>query len=62
DELGAVVGEGASDCCTCEMVGMDGGGRVGAVNRKGSTVVVIGTFTRGVDSKRESIPVSGLGL
>nr|GEW00995.1 hypothetical protein [Tanacetum cinerariifolium] len=42
--------------------GMDDGGRVGTVNRRGSTVVMIGTSTQGVDSKRESIPISGLGL
>nr|GFD49803.1 hypothetical protein [Tanacetum cinerariifolium] len=62
DELGTFVGEGAGVYCTCEMIGMDGGGRVVADNRGGSAVVVAETSTRGVDSKIESIPVSGLRL
>nr|GEX48944.1 integrase, catalytic region, zinc finger, CCHC-type, peptidase aspartic, catalytic [Tanacetum cinerariifolium] len=39
NELGAVVGIGAGACCTCDMIGMDGEGRVGAVTRRGTTVV-----------------------
>nr|GFC12834.1 hypothetical protein [Tanacetum cinerariifolium] len=62
DVLGAVADEGAGAFCTCEMIGMDDGGRVGTDNIRGSTVVVTETSTRGVDSKRELIPVSGLGL
>nr|GFB23920.1 hypothetical protein [Tanacetum cinerariifolium] len=62
DVLGAVAGEGAGAGCTYEMIGMGGGGRVGAVNRRGSTIVVTGTSTQGVDSKGESILASGLGL
>nr|GEW51618.1 hypothetical protein [Tanacetum cinerariifolium] len=61
DVLGAVADEGAGACCTCEMIGMDGRERVGAVNRRCSTVVVNEISTRGVDSKKESIHASGLG-
>nr|GFD29304.1 hypothetical protein [Tanacetum cinerariifolium] len=62
DELGTFAGEGAGVCCTCEMIEMDGGGRVVADNRGGSAVVMTGTSTCGVDSKIESLPVSGLWL
>nr|GFA23285.1 hypothetical protein [Tanacetum cinerariifolium] len=62
DELGTFAGEGAGVCCTCEMIGMDGKGRVVADNRGSSAVVMTGTSTRIVDSKIKSISVSGLGL
>nr|GEZ93890.1 hypothetical protein [Tanacetum cinerariifolium] len=57
DELGTFAGEGAGVCCTCEMIGMDGGGRVVVDNRGGSAVVITGTSTRGAESKIESIHV-----
>nr|GFD51700.1 hypothetical protein [Tanacetum cinerariifolium] len=51
DELGTFAGEGASVCYTCEMIGMDGKGRVVEDKRGGSAIVVTGTSTRGFDSK-----------
>nr|GEW80888.1 hypothetical protein [Tanacetum cinerariifolium] len=51
DELRTFTGEGAGVCCTCEMIGMDGRGRVVADNKGSSAVVMTGTSTLEVDSK-----------
>nr|GEZ97646.1 zf-CCHC domain-containing protein/UBN2 domain-containing protein [Tanacetum cinerariifolium] len=64
DELRTFASEGAGVCYTCKMIGINGGGRVVAVNRGGSAEVVTKTSTRNlkvheVIIKKEFVIVKG---